>query len=61
MNYRGGGADLDRWKAGRKCAPGAALVTAFSAPRYVIVVSPLSAASAGAAGDRGASGCRPLG
>lgn len=41
------------------CAARAALVTAFSAPRYVIALSPGSAARAGAARDRGAPVAAP--
>lgn len=43
------------------CAARAALVTAFSAPRYVIALSPGSAARAGAARDRGALVAAPSG
>lgn len=43
------------------CAARAALVTAFSAPRYVIALSPGSAARAGAARDRGAPVAAPSG
>lgn len=43
------------------CAPRAALVTAVSAPRYVIAPSQRSAARAGAARDRGAPVAAPSG